>query len=308
MSARRLHLSGLWVPVVTPFDTGGEIDEPALRALCRRVLRDGADGVVALGTTGEPACLTADERRRVVEACALECAAADRPLLVGTGTNCTRTTIDDTAAFASIDAVAGVLVVVPYYTRPSADAVVEHYRAVVVASPVPVVAYNIPYRTGRGLDAEHLLRLAEAGVVGVKQSVGGIDADTLQLLRDAPSGFAVLAGDDAFIAPTLLLGGAGAIAAAAHVCTPAFVEMVAAGRAGDVARCRRLAEALLPVVLEGFTEPSPAVWKAVLHHRGELASAAVRAPMSAASGSALARTLAAIAHAEAEPGVRSPRA
>jgi 4-hydroxy-tetrahydrodipicolinate synthase len=186
--------------------------------------------------------------------------------------------------------------VVPYYTRPSPDAIVEHYRVVAAESPVPVVAYNIPYRTGRGLHAEHLLALAATpGVVGVKQAVGSLDADTLAVLGAAPAGFHVLSGDDAFIAPTVLMGGHGAIAAAAHVCTPAFVAMEAAARAGDVATARRLADVLLPVVQAGFAEPSPAVWKAALHATGEIASPALRAPMGAASPAALAHLLDAIA-------------
>lgn len=302
MNTSALQLSGLWVPLITPFDESGDIDEVGLRSVCRRVLDEGASGIVALGTTGEPACLTRTERRRVVELCARECLAADRPLLVGTGTNSTRATIDDTVELAAVDGVSGALVVVPYYTRPSADAVVEHYRMVVDASPVPVVAYNIPHRTGRGLDADHLLRLAELGVAGVKQSVGGVDEDTLELLRGAPPEFAVLAGDDAFIAPTVLLGGAGAIAAAAHLNTPAFVEMVAAGRSGAVTRCRTLAAALLPLVRAGFAEPSPALWKAVLHERGEIRTPTLRAPMTAATPTATDRALAALADAAALHG------
>jgi len=290
-----IDLRGLWVPLVTPFTPDDRVDTDALGRLARRVLADGARGLVALGTTGEPATLDPDEQQRVIDVCAEACAAAGAPLMVGAGTNSTRATVAAAQALAGVPGLAAVLTVVPYYTRPSPDAIVEHYRIVAADSPVPVVAYNIPYRTGRGLDAEHLLALAALpGVVGVKQAVGALDADTLTVLGGAPAGFHVLSGDDAFIVPTVLMGGHGAIAAAAHVCTPAFVAMEAAARAGDVGTARRLADALLPVVQAGFAEPSPAVWKAALHATGEIASPALRAPMAAASPAALRHLLDAI--------------
>ncbi len=287
-------LRGLWVPVVTPFDADDNVDVVALRRLCDRVLRDGAAGIVALGTTGEPAVLTDAEQQRVVDTCADACQAMDRGLIVGAGTNSTRTTIEAVRALDRVS-VTAALVVVPYYTRPSGAAIVEHYRAVAAASPVPVVAYNIPYRTGRGLNAAQILEIANIpNMIGLKQSVGSIDADTLAVLRSAPPHFHVFAGDDAFIAATILMGGAGAISAAAHVCTSLFVEMVDAGQQRDVARARTLAERLLPVVEAGFAEPSPAGWKAALHHLGEIASPNLRAPMTSASDVATARLIDAI--------------
>lgn len=293
-------LRGLWVPLVTPFAPDGAVDLDALDRLARRVLAEGATGLVALGTTGEPAVLDGDEPRVVIEHCAAICAELGRPLVVGAGTNSTRSTIAAVERLASVPAVVAALVVVPYYTRPSCDGVVEHFRAVAAASPVPLVAYNVPYRTGRGLGATDLLRIAAIdNVVGLKQSVGCVDADTLEVLREAPDGFHVLAGDDAFIVPTIAMGGAGAIAASAHVCTPLFADMVAAARHGDLTRARALAESLLPVVLAGFAEPNPAGWKAALHRAGELATADLRAPSAPASPEATEVLVAAIAEARA---------
>lgn len=283
-------LRGLWVPLVTPFDADDRVDLAALERLCRRVLRDGARGVVALGTTGEPDVLTHDEQQSVIEVCAQTCLASGGLLMVGTGTNSTRTTIASTQALASVAGVSAALVVVPYYTRPSAPAVVEHYRVVAAQSPVPVVAYNIPYRTGRELGAADLLAIASLdGLVGLKQSVGCLDASTLEVLRSAPTGFHVFSGDDAYIVPTMLMGGAGAIAAAAHVCTRQFADMVRAADIGDVAQARHLAARLLPVVAAGFSEPNPALWKAALHHAGELSTPDLRGPMSNASAAAVDR-------------------
>jgi 4-hydroxy-tetrahydrodipicolinate synthase len=158
-----------------------------------------------------------------------------------------------------------------------------------------LIVYNIPYRTGRGLGVEAILRLAELPqIVGLKQSVGALDHATLEILRRRPKRFAVLAGDDAYIAPTVLMGGSGAIAAAGHVCTPAFVAMIAAALAGDVSTTVALARALLPVVDAGYAEPNPAGWKAALHATGEIASPALRAPMTAASPQSTTALLAAI--------------
>jgi 4-hydroxy-tetrahydrodipicolinate synthase len=295
MNQDPINLRGLWVPLVTPFDENDQVDLGGVERLCRRVLSDGARGIVALGTTGEPAALTDSEQQSIVELCAQICFELGGLLMVGTGTNSTRTTVSATQQLAQYRSVSAALVVAPYYTRPAPAGIVEHYRTVASESPVPVVAYNVPYRTGRELGSADLLSISAIdNLVGLKQSVGALDIDTLEILRNAPSDFHVFAGDDAFIAPTILLGGAGAIAAAAHVCTAQFAKMVQAALEGDVAQARMLSEALLPVVIAGFSEPNPAVWKAALHHLGELSTSNLRSPMTNASIDATERILAAI--------------
>ncbi len=174
--------------------------------------------------------------------------AADRgaALMVGAGTNDTRTTIARHEALAEVEGITASLAVVPYYVRPSEAAIVAHFQAVAARSPVPLVLYNIPYRTGSGLGAAALLELAGTdGIVGLKQAVNGLDADTLRLLAGAPSDFAVLCGDDPFILPLMLMGARGAIAASAHLCTERFAALVAAAAAGRVDDAREHAEALL---------------------------------------------------------------
>jgi len=290
-----IDLSGLWVPIVTPFDTGGEVDVPSLDRLARRLLGDGATGLVVLGTTGEPATLTSDERRRVVEICDAACRGAGRGLIVGAGTNSTRGTIDEIDHLTAGTSAIAALVVVPYYTRPSERAVVEHFVTVADVSPVPIVAYNVPYRTGRGLGSSALLELGvHPRIVGLKQAVGALDVDTLELLARSRSDFQVLAGDDAFVAPTVLMGGAGAIAAAAHMCTPMFAEMTASALDGDHVRARDLAATLLPIVTIGFSEPNPAVWKGALARQGQIATDELRRPMTPASPATVDRLLAAL--------------
>ncbi len=221
-------------------------------------------------------------------------------LMVGTGTNSTRTTISATNALAGVPALTSALVVVPYYVRPSEAGIVEHFRAVAAQSPVPVVLYNIPYRTGRGLTAQSILELARTpNVAGIKQAVGSLDADTLEVLRSAPAGFHVLCGEDPFIEPMLFMGAHGSITASAHVCTERFVAMVECGLHGKVDDGRRHAEALLDVVRVGFVEPNPAVFKAALHAQGRIATPDVRAPMTNASAAATEQMLQAIARASA---------
>jgi len=272
------------VPAVTPFDEAGRVDVACLERLLAAFLDDGAAGVVALGTTGEASALDDAERREVVAACARVCGDRGTPLIVGAGTNDTRTTIARHQELADVAGVVASLAVVPYYVRPSESGIVAHFTAVAERSPVPLVAYNVPYRTGRGLGADALLELAaHPRIVGVKQAVGGVDADTLRLLAEAPRDFAVLAGDDAYLLPVVLMGGAGAIAAAAHVRTADFVRMIDDGLAGRVAEARARAEALLPVVLALFAEPNPAVIKAVLHAQGRIPTPDVRMPLTAAS-------------------------
>jgi 4-hydroxy-tetrahydrodipicolinate synthase len=290
-----LDFSGLWVPLVTPFRRNGDVDHVSLDRLGRQVLSSGADGVCVLGTTGEPATLDDIEQAAVIATCSAVCAELDRPMLVGIGTNSTRTTMAAATALREVPAVGGVLVVVPYYTRPSVAGVVAHFRAVAAASSVPVVAYNVPYRTGVRLGSDAILEIASIpNVIGLKQSVGQLDVDTLDILRNRPDSFRVLAGDDAFITPTIAMGGSGAIAAAAHVCTRIFASMIELARRGDIAFALARAEVLLPVVVAGFAEPNPALWKAALAHAGVIRTSVVRAPMQPASAAALKRLVAAI--------------
>jgi 4-hydroxy-tetrahydrodipicolinate synthase len=296
-AAMDTDLRGLWVPVITPFTADDEVDAGSLARLAARLLDEGATGLVALGTTGEPATLTPGERHRVVEVCAGACARAGRRLIIGLGTNSTRTTVDEVAEWNDrVPDAAAVMVTVPYYTRPSEAGIVEHLRRVARASAVPAIVYNVPYRTGRALGAGALLELARSdNIIGVKQAVGALDRDTLAVLAGRPAGFHVLCGDDAFIAPTILLGGSGAIAAAAHLRTGRFRALVTAALAGDAGTAATLAHGLLLTIDAGGAEPSPAVWKGALAELGVIARGDVRPPMTAASPEATAALLATIA-------------
>jgi len=286
----------VYVAAVTPFEAGGGVALPALEGLVHGYLEAGAAGIVALGTTAEAAALEQGEKQAVVDVCARACAERSAQLIVGAGTNNTAASVAAVEALRGTPALVAALSVVPYYVRPSEAGIVEHFKALSAASPVPLVVYNIPYRTGRALGSASLLELAGVpNIAGVKQAVGSIDLDTLEVLAGAPrDGFAVLGGDDAYLFPTVLMGGAGTIAASANIATERFVTMIECGLAGKLEEGRALSEALLPLVKGLFAEPNPAVIKGVLHALGKIPSPTLRLPMTPASTAAVDSALAAL--------------
>jgi 4-hydroxy-tetrahydrodipicolinate synthase len=289
-------LRGLYVPIVTPFTEEGEVALDALERLAIRLLDDGAAGLVPLGTAGEGALLETAERRAVIDVCGAVCEARGRQLIVGAGSNNTRQSVEAVRSLDGTPALSGVLCLVPYYLRPTQRGIVAHFEAVAAASPAPVVIYNIPFRTGVAAETETLLALAEVeNIAGVKHSVGALDDPTERLLAQVPERFAVLCGDDAHLAATVLLGAAGGITASAHLCTDRWVALVEAALSGQTDPAREHQAALLEVVKTGFAEPSPAVFKAVLHRRGEIPTAHVRLPFVSASKESADAALAAVA-------------
>jgi 4-hydroxy-tetrahydrodipicolinate synthase len=278
-----MNLSGIYVPLITPFARDGSVDLAALHDLAASVLADGAAGLVVLGTTGEPAALTETERDDVVAVCA----ELGAPLLIGVDGGSTAACVAAVRALGG-RADTGALVVVPPYVRPGDAGVLAHFRAVAAASPVPVVIYHIPYRTGQRLSPGTLLELAAIpNIAGMKLADGPIRGDTVGLLGSAPPSFAVLGGDDAVISPLLALGARGGVLASAHLATRSFVALHEAWRDGDVARARPLGHRLAALSAALFAEPNPAVIKAVLHAQGRIATPDVRLPLLPASSGAL---------------------
>jgi 4-hydroxy-tetrahydrodipicolinate synthase len=277
-----MTLTGLYVPLITPFDAAGAVDCGALAALAHDVLDGGADGLVALGTTGEPGSLTAAERALVVDVVAGVCRERSAALLAGA---------NDVAAVRALPRVTAALSLVPPFVRPGEDGVVAHVAAL-AATGVPIVVYHVPYRTGQPLSAGTLRRLAALpGVAGIKYATGAVDPEAVTLLAAAPDGFAVLGGDDAVVSPLLALGAHGAVLASAHVATAGFAELIAAWRAGDAARARPLGHRLAGLSAALFAEPNPVVVKAVLHALGRIPTPAVRLPLLPAVPSTVAAAL-----------------
>jgi 4-hydroxy-tetrahydrodipicolinate synthase len=277
------ELTGLFVPLITPFTADGAVASDALGRLARRVLGDGATGIVALGTTAEAPTLTDAEQSEVVRICCRVCRDHGASLIVGTGSNNTSRSAVALAALAQYPEVRAALTVVPYYSRPGAAGVLEHFRTLAASSPVPAVVYNILYRTGQAVGWPVMRQLASMpGIAGVKHSAGAIDADTIAMMAKRPAGFSVLGGDCIYLSPLLALGADGAISASAHVCTEAFARLVRLWRDGQATEARQLGHWLGSLSRALFAEPNPAVIKSVLYRLGEIPSPAVRLPLLAA--------------------------
>ena len=287
-------LRGVYVPLITPYEADGSVAFGALERLAHDYLDAGAAGLVPLGTTGESPLLETDEKQAILDVCSRVCVQRSAHMIVGAGSNSTRATIAAVAALRDLPGVTAAMCVVPYYVRPSQTGIVAHFVGIAQSSPVPIVVYNIPARTGRLLEPART-----PNVIGVKQAVGGIDVGTLRVLAEAPPDFALLAGDDPFIYPTVLMGGSGAICASAHVCTDRFAAMIECGLAGKLDEGRAHHEALLPVIDACFAEPNPAVFKGVLYAQGRIPTPDVRMPLVNASHASVERALGAIGAATA---------
>ncbi|MFB4276358.1 MULTISPECIES: 4-hydroxy-tetrahydrodipicolinate synthase family protein [unclassified Nonomuraea] len=283
-------MRGIHVPLVTPFESSGAVAVDTIEKLGHHVLDQGAAGLVALGTTGEVAALDPAERARVIEVCARVCAERQALLTVGVTGNDTRSTAR--ALRELPPGVGAALVMVPYFLRPGERGVVAHFEALAEETPVPLVVYHIPYRTGQAVSAATLRRVgAHPMIAGVKYAAGGIDQDAIDLLGDLPEGFAVLGGDDVCVSPLLALGAAGGILASAHLETRSFADLADAWQAGDVARARALGNRLARLSAALFAEPNPTVIKGVLHARGLIPTPDVRLPLLPASHESVSRAL-----------------
>jgi 4-hydroxy-tetrahydrodipicolinate synthase len=280
-------LTGLYIPLITPFAADGQLAADALEQLAHRVLDEGATGLVALGTTAETATLSAAERARVLEICDRVCQDRAAPLIAGAGTNDTARSAAELERLARCPQVSAALTVVPYYSRPGEAGVLEHFRALAASSPVPLIIYNIPHRTGQAVSWRTMRQLAAlAGIAGVKHATGSIDQDTVAMMAGRPARFSVLGGDDLYVSPLLALGADGAILASAHVRTGEFARLIRLWRDGLAVEARLLGHRLAEVAQALFAEPNPVVIKAVLHRRGEIPSPAVRLPLVRASDAA----------------------
>ncbi|HEY0819023.1 MAG TPA: 4-hydroxy-tetrahydrodipicolinate synthase [Rhizobacter sp.] len=284
-------LSGLWIPLVTPFQ-GAHLDLPALKRLTGRLAQTPITGFVPCGSTGEAESLSHEEQLAVLDAVLASC--GDKPVIMGLS----GTRLDEMLAHLRHIAqrpVAALLVSAPYYLRPAQAGLIAHFRTLADASPVPLVLYDVPARTGVALTLDTLLTLAEHPNIRALKDCGGDEEKTRALIADGR--LAVLAGDDARIFNTVCAGGAGAIAAAGHLLPEHYARLVASAREGHLAEARRLHHALTPLSLALFAEPNPSVFKAVLARQGWMADT-LRPPHSAASAEAVQRTWAALERAE----------
>ena len=251
-----LNLTGLAVALATPFTPAGEVDFPAFRRLVRHVVAGGVDTLVPLGTTGEAPTLIESERDAIIVATLEEC--GGRPVVVGTGSNATHRAVAMTRRAQELGA-AGALVVTPYYNKPSADGLVAHFEAIAAAAPgLPLIAYNVPGRTGQNVTPAVLARLWEnPQVVAVKECSGSL-AQVAEIARTLPVGKTLLAGDDILAVAAIAVGASGLISVLGNVLPRETAAMVAAALRGDRAEAVRLNLRLLPLIDALFLRATPA--------------------------------------------------
>lgn len=228
---------GVGVALVTPFLENGDIDFEALRSLVDSVIAGGVDFLCVLGTTAETPCLSAAERLLVMETVA-ETAAARVPLLLGCGGNNTREVVNFLQT-ADLSAYQGVLIVTPYYNRPSQEGLFCHFESIASVSPLPVVLYNVPGRTGVNLQTETTIRIANAcqNVVAIKEASGNLE-QIGEILRLAPDGFEVLSGDDALTLNMVAMGAVGVISVVGNACPSEYTSLVHAALQADNERAQ----------------------------------------------------------------------
>ena len=262
--------------LVTPFTLDGQIDEPAFRLLIDDQIRGGVEALVVLGTTGENPTISHDERRRLVEL-SIEHTAGRIPVIIGSGTNNTNESIvfSKEAAAAGAD---GLLVVGPYYNKPTPAGYVSHFQAVASATDLPIIVYNVPGRTASNITSETMLELAEIPTIaGVKEASGDI-AQISDILAHRPEGFAVYAGDDEMAFPLIALGADGVISVISNACPKYFSHMIRLALSGAYTEARTEHLALLTAMRACFYESNPVPVKAVLAHLGKMSNT-VRLPL-----------------------------
>jgi len=274
--------SGLWIPLVTPFDQG-KVDHSALKRLVMHYKGSGIAGLVVCGSTGEAAALDEDEQLATLQTVMTQ--APGLPVVMGLSGYHLGKMAARIKALGTLG-LAGILLPAPSYIRPSQAGLVEWFAALADASAVPVILYDIPYRTGSRLDLETILTLADHPRIQALKDCGGDPAKTQALIADGR--LQVLAGEDVNILSTVAQGGRGAIAAAAHLHTARFVEVLRRVQAGDMAGAEALWAPLQPLIEELFAEPNPGPLKALLAGQGLLRNE-LRSPMTSASAELVGR-------------------
>lgn len=262
-----VQLRGTLTALVTPFQRDGSVDWAALRRLVEFQLQAGVEGLVPVGSTGESATLSFEEKVEII-ARVVEWVGGRVPVVAGTGTNDTRTTIELTRQAHRVGADAA-LIVCPYYNKPTQQGLYEHFRAVAEAVPIPIVLYNVPGRTAVNMTAETQLRLAEEfpTVVATKEASANLE-QVMEILRNAPPHFAVLAGDDMLALPMIVCGGVGVVSVIANYAPQQFGECIRSALAGEWERARTLHYALFPLMRLNFIESNPIPVKAALAMMG----------------------------------------
>lgn len=259
-------LRGAITALITPFTEQWQVDDTALGALVDWQIAEGIDGLVPIGSTGEAVTLVLPERERIVRI-TVERAAGRVPVIAGAGSNDTAAAIKASYALAEAGAT-HLLHVSPMYNKPPQRGVIAHFRAIADESPVPIVVYNVPGRTGSNVLAETTLALAEhPNICAVKEASGSL-SQIDEIIRHRPVGFSVLSGDDGLTLAVMASGGDGVVSVISNAVPRACADLVAAAARGDLATAREWHHRLAPLVDAAFVESNPLPIKAALAMMG----------------------------------------
>ena len=258
---------GLGIALVTPFTQEGEVDYTALSRLVDYQLANGADFLCILATTGETPTLTAEEKAKIKQM-VIEKAGDKVPVLMGCGGNNTAEVVRELkeADFAGLD---GVLSVCPDYNKPSQEGLYQHFKAIAAASPLPVVLYNVPGRTGVNLKAETTVRLAKdcPNIVAIKEASGSLE-QVDEIIKNKPDSFDVISGDDALTFPMIACGAAGVISVIGNALPKEFSRMIRLAMKGEIDAARKIHHRFTDLFNLLFVDGNPAGVKAMLHEMG----------------------------------------
>lgn len=252
--------------MVTPFDSNGHIDWPALDNLVEHLLANGSDTLVVTGSTGEAATLSTAEKLQIYAHVTAQVGERAK-VIAGTGTNNTKETIDLTQRAQALG-VHGIMLVAPYYNKPPQDALFAHFQAVATTCKLPILVYNVPGRTACNILPATILRLAEIdSIYGVKEASGNLD-QVSEIAALAPSDFVIYSGDDSLTLPILAVGGHGVVSVASHLIGHQLKAMVQAYKQGEVQQAQKLHAEVFPVCKAMFVTSNPMPLKTALNLMG----------------------------------------
>lgn len=252
--------------MVTPFDHYEEIDYKATKALVNHLIANGTDGLIVAGTTGESPTLTTEEKVDLFKY-VVEVVDGRIPVIAGTGSNNTKASISLTkqAEDAGVD---GIMLVTPYYNKPSQDGLYAHFKAIATETKLPIMLYNIPGRSAVNMSVETIVELSKIpNIVSVKEASGDLEAMT-QIISRTEDSFTLYSGDDGLTLPVLAIGGQGVVSVSSHIIGNEMKEMVKAYKEGDVGVAASMHQTLLPTMKALFMAPSPSPVKAALNMKG----------------------------------------
>lgn len=257
---------GMGVAMVTPFTEDGSLDKSSLEKLCRHLIEGGADFLVVMGTTGENPTISNAEQAEILSIIQEE-NKGSKPIVFGIGGNNTAAVVERLKT-TNLDGVDGILSVSPYYNKPNQEGIFRHFEAISDHSPLPVIMYNVPGRTGSTVSAETTLRIAELpNIVATKEASGNFDI-VMEILRNKADDFTVLSGDDNLTLPYISLGVEGVISVIGNAYPTQYARMVQLARQGDFESARALHQSLLPMINAIFMDGNPGGVKYLLSKMG----------------------------------------